>query len=156
IVATLGGLPSQPGTAQSIAAPPSHKPVNFIEIENINLVDEGILTEVAMGDLYIRGSDNVDAVSFLATTSPNVARVRVNAFQGHLTITGRTVVYGRGGNDNIQMGNFNHPAKFYGEEGDDYLTGYLQDDKLVGGFGRDRINARGREKQTRGGRPPRV
>ena len=39
------------------------------------------------------------------------------------------------------MGNFNHPAEFYGEEGDDYLAGFLANDKLVGGFGRDRINA---------------
>jgi len=39
------------------------------------------------------------------------------------------------------LGNFNHPAEFYGEEGDDYLAGYLASDKLVGGSGRDRINA---------------
>jgi fibronectin-binding autotransporter adhesin len=141
LVATLGSNPSAPGVAQSIAAPPSHKPVNFVEIENINLVDEGILTDVAMGDLYVRGSDNADSVSFLATADPNVPRVRVNAFQGYFTITGRTVVYGRGGNDVLQMGNFNHPAEFYGEEGDDYLAGYLASDKLVGGQGRDRINA---------------
>ena len=49
IVATLGGTPSQPGVAQSIAAPPSHRPVNFIEIEDINLVDRGILTDVRNG-----------------------------------------------------------------------------------------------------------
>src|SRR4029450_14132773 len=39
IVATLGGLPSQPGTAQSIAAPPSHKPGRFIEIQELNPVE---------------------------------------------------------------------------------------------------------------------
>jgi Ca2+-binding RTX toxin-like protein len=107
-----------------------------------------------MGDLYVRGSDNTDAVSFLAMSDPNVARVRVNAFQGTFTITGRAVVYGRGGNDNLQMGNFNHPAEFYGEEGDDFLTGYLAGDKLVGGLGRDRINASGGNNVVWGDRDP--
>ena len=133
IVATLGANTSLPGVAQSIATPPSHRPVTFIEIEDINLVDELILTEVQMGDLYIRGSNNPDAVSFLATTNPNVPRVRVNAFQGFFTVTRKVVVYGRGGNDNIQMGNFNHSLEAYGEEGDDYIAGYNQADKLVGG-----------------------
>ncbi|MCI0361063.1 MAG: hypothetical protein L0211_21500, partial [Planctomycetaceae bacterium] len=154
IVATLGGLPSQPGTAQSIAAPPSHRPVNFVEIESINLVDEGILTDVEMGDLYIRGSDNVDSVSFLATANPNVPRVRVNAFQGYFTVSRRAVVYGRGGNDYLQLGNFNHPAEFYGEEGDDYLAGFLANDKLVGGQGRDRLNASGGNNTVWGDRDP--
>jgi Ca2+-binding RTX toxin-like protein len=153
IVATLGGGPSQPGTAQSIAAPPSHRPVNFVEIEDIHLVDEGILTSVEMGDLYVRGSNNADAVSFLAA-APDVARVRVNAFQGYFTITRRAVVYGRGGNDYIQLGNFNHPAEFYGEEGDDYLAGYLAGDKLVGGLGRDRINASHGDNVVWGDRDP--
>jgi Ca2+-binding RTX toxin-like protein len=127
--------------AQSIAAPPSHRPVNFVEIEDINLVDGGILTDVEMGDLYIRGSNNADSVSFLATANPNVARVQVNAFQGYFAITRRVIVYARGGNDYLQLGNFNHPAEFYGGAGDDYLAGYLASDKLVGGQGRDRINA---------------
>jgi Ca2+-binding RTX toxin-like protein len=154
LVATLGASPSLPGVAQSIAAPPSHRPLNFVEIEDINLVDEGILTDVEMGDLYVRGSDAVDNVSFLAQSNPNVARVRVNAFQGYFTITRRAVVYGRGGNDYVQMGNFNHPAEFYGEEGDDYLTGYLADDKLVGGMGRDRINSSGGANVVWGDRDP--
>ncbi|MCI0358261.1 MAG: hypothetical protein L0211_07245, partial [Planctomycetaceae bacterium] len=139
IVTTLGNLPSQPGVAKSIAV--SHRPVNFIEIEDINLVDDGTLTNTQIGDLYVRGSNNVDAVSFLATADPNVARVRINTFQSNITITRRAIVYGRAGNDNLQMGDFNRIAEFYGEEGDDFLAGYLADDKLVGGFGRDRINA---------------
>jgi hypothetical protein len=142
-VATLGANPSLPGVAQSIATPPlvRHAPVNFLQIEDINLCDRGILTNVEMGDLFVRGTEGADNIQFFSTADPNVARTRINSYQNYFTITRRTVVYGLGGNDYILQGSFNKVAEFYGGDGDDYLQGYHGDDKLVGGAGRDRINA---------------
>jgi hypothetical protein len=142
-VATLGANPSLPGIAQSVANPPlvRHAPVTFQQIEDINLCDRGILTDVEMGDLYVRGTDGADNVQFFSTADPNVARTRINSYQNYFTVTRRTVVYALGGNDYIQQGSFNHVAEFYGGDGDDYLQGYNAGDKLVGGAGRDRINA---------------
>ncbi|MEX2177052.1 MAG: hypothetical protein WD872_22000 [Pirellulaceae bacterium] len=141
LVSTLGTAAAAGGLVQSIAGPPSHAPIHFAQIEDINLADGGILTGAQMGDLYVRGSDGTDSIQFAATADPNLTRVRVNSFQGYFPVTRRTVVYGRGGNDYLTQGNFNKSAEFYGEGGNDYLAGGVGDDLLVGGAGRDRINA---------------
>jgi hypothetical protein len=144
LLATAVG-PGQPSAVQTLGAAPSHQPVSWVEIEDLNLADRGVWTAVAMGDLYIRGSDAVDTISFLATRDPLVAGVRVNAFQGSFAVPGRIVVDARGGNDYVMMGSLNRPAEIYGGAGDDYLSGYLADDKLVGGPGRDRVHGGGGE-----------
>ena len=42
---------------------------------------------------------------------------------GYYTQPQNMIVYARGGNDNISMSNVTARAEFYGEAGDDFLTG---------------------------------
>ncbi len=46
-------------------------------------------------------------------------------------------------NDTITQANLTIPAEFYGEDGDDYISGATNNDWLVGGLGNDRINGSG-------------
>jgi fibronectin-binding autotransporter adhesin len=100
-----------------------------------------------MGDLYIRMTEGNDIVQFSRTNTPNVFRTRLNSLFLDLGATTKIVVYGRGGNDYIQMttatlaGGLPLKAEFYGEAGHDYLAGYTGDDLLVGGLGDDRLLA---------------
>jgi hypothetical protein len=127
-------------TIPGIATSGTTKTLTFTQIETIHLTDDSLLTNVEMGDLYIRGSTAVDIVQFSGQGDPNLSRTRVNNTMGYYTVTRRAVVYGRDGNDIITQGNFNHEAEFYGEGGDDQLTGFNLADLLVGGLGNDRIN----------------
>jgi hypothetical protein len=131
IVSTVSGLVKTTG----------YQNLNFSDIEAINVSDNGLLTRVQMGDLYVRGTENADTIQFSATVNPNLATTRVNSSIFQYAVTTKTIVYGRGGNDILQQGNLNKPAEFYGEAGDDYLAGYKFNDLLVGGDGNDRLLA---------------
>jgi Ca2+-binding RTX toxin-like protein len=113
--------------------------VNFRDIEAINLCDQDLLTRTEMGDLYVRTTENADVVQFSRTITPNLLRTRINSQFFNLLATTKTIVYGRGGNDNIQQTNVTLDAEFYGEEGNDYLSSYTGNDLLVGGLGDDRL-----------------
>jgi Ca2+-binding RTX toxin-like protein len=128
-VTTVGGIVTTTG----------YKNINFGTTEAINLCDQGTLTRIVMGDLYVRGTNGNDVITFGLTGTPNVASTRVNSFIFNLAVTLKTVAYGRGGNDQISQSNLNKPAEFYGEAGDDYLAGANFNDLLVGGAGYDRV-----------------
>lgn len=113
------------------------KSLAFGDIESLHLVDGGRLTRTAMGDLFVRGTEGPDTVTF-SPGGTNLARTRVNSAVYNLPVTTRTIAYGRGGNDNLQSG-LDLPAELYGEAGDDYLVGYRRADLLVGGMGNDRL-----------------
>jgi Ca2+-binding RTX toxin-like protein len=115
-------------------------PVEFFAIDDINLVDRGRLTEAAMGDAYVRGTNLPETFRFVPVHA-TMARVQIGAADRLLAIPGRAIVEALGGNDVVEMA-FPLPAIFYGGDGDDTLTGNSLADKLVGGAGRDRIDGR--------------
>lgn len=134
----------QPGTVNVISPTPVMAPVNWVEIEDINLVEQGLLTNVQMGDLYVRTTDINDVIQFArspATGLPHQVRLRLNSSLLYYSASHKTIVYGRGGIDQIQQANLTIPAEFYGEAGDDVLSGGSSNDWLVGGAGNDRLNA---------------
>jgi Ca2+-binding RTX toxin-like protein len=116
----------------------------FASIEDINLVENGEISTVQMGDLFLRGTNENDLVQFANaanSSDPLRTRLRFNAQPYfYFSLSGKTVVYGADGIDNITQANVNRPAHFFGEAGDDILAGALLDDLLVGGDGNDRIN----------------
>jgi fibronectin-binding autotransporter adhesin len=116
----------------------------FASIEDINLVENGEISTVQMGDLFLRGTNENDLVQFANaanSSDPLRTRLRFNAQPYfYFSLSGKTVVYGADGIDNITQANVNRPANFFGEAGDDILAGALLDDLLVGGDGNDRIN----------------
>ena len=122
------------------------QPLTWIEIEDINLVDQGKLTNVQMGDLFARTTPNPDLVQITTnptTLNPNQVRLRITATIGNYSASNKTIIYGGGMNDTITQANLTIPAEFYGEDGDDYLAGAMNNDWLVGGDGNDRINGSG-------------
>jgi Ca2+-binding RTX toxin-like protein len=142
LVLATSGSEGQSVLVQTLAAA-GHQPLRYAQIEQLGLADRGATTSVAMGDLYVRGSDATDIVQFLATQSPLATSLRLNAFAATLAVPGRVVVDAAGGNDYVLASAVSRPVEIYGGAGDDYLTGTAADDKLVGGPGRDRIYAAG-------------
>jgi Ca2+-binding RTX toxin-like protein len=137
IVSTFG-----PGTV----AAGGISPLMWSEIEDINLVDQGKLTNVQMGDLFARTTPSADFVQITRNptlTNPNQIRLRITASIGNYSASNKTIIYGGGLNDTITQANLTIPAEFYGEDGDDYLSGAMNNDWLVGGLGSDRINGSG-------------
>lgn len=124
--------------------------VRFTGIENIDLLDGGVLTNTEIGDFYLRGTNNADYIEFRSVAQVNpVFRVRVGNiyypsstgnFGPYTTATSKVYVYGRGGNDTITMYNTRLNGVIFGEAGDDVLTGGYGNDLLIGGQGNDRIN----------------
>ena len=134
VVSTFG-----PGTvvATGIA------PITWTQIENINLVDQGKLTNVQMGDLFARTTPNADLVQITRNPvagNPNQVRLRLTSTINNYSASNKTIIYAGGSNDNLTQSNLIIPAEFYGEDGDDYITGATNNDWLVGGTGNDRIN----------------
>jgi autotransporter-associated beta strand protein len=131
-----------PGTVNSVGI----QPLNWSQIEDMNLVDQAKLTNVQMGDLFARTTPAADLIQFTKNASagnPNQVRLRITATIGNYGASNKTIVYGGGLNDMITQANLNIPAEFYGEGGDDVLSGALNNDWLVGGLGNDRINGSG-------------
>jgi Ca2+-binding RTX toxin-like protein len=125
--------------------------VRFTGIENIDVLDGGVLTNTAIGDFYLRGVDGApDYIEFRSAAQVNPTfRVRVGntyypsstgEFGPYMTATGKVYVYGRGGNDTITMFNTRVDAVIFGEAGNDVITGGYGNDLLIGGQGDDRLN----------------
>ncbi|ADB16009.1 autotransporter-associated beta strand repeat protein [Pirellula staleyi DSM 6068] len=122
----------------------THATVTFTTIEDLNLADDGEMTSATINDIYIRGTNGNDTIQFAranTTLEPSRTRVQIGSSYTYHNVPGKTLVYGRGGNDIINQSNLQIPAEFYGEAGDDFLTGSFNNDLLVGGLGNDRINA---------------
>jgi fibronectin-binding autotransporter adhesin len=122
------------------------QPLNWVEIEDINLVDQAKLTNVQMGDLFARTTPTSDFIQLTqngTSGNPSQVRLRITASIGNYSASNKTIVYGGGLNDTITQSNLTIPAEFYGEGGDDVLSGAMNNDWLVGGLGSDRINGSG-------------
>lgn len=119
-------------------------------IEDIDLYDGGVLTNTAIGDFYLRATDNADYIQFVSAAQVNpVFRIRIGNtyyptsggnYGPYTTGLSKIFVYGRGGVDTINMYNTRLNAAFFGEAGDDIITGGYGNDLLVGGDGNDRLN----------------
>ena len=119
------------------------QPLTWSQIEDINLVDQGKLTNVQMGDLFARTTPSADFIQMTRSdtlANPNRVRLRITAFSGDFSASNKTIIYGGGQNDNITQANLTIPAEIYGEGGDDIISGATNNDWLVGGDGNDRIN----------------
>jgi Ca2+-binding RTX toxin-like protein len=133
-----------PGT---VVAPGSGiQPLTWTQIEDINVVDQGLLTNVQMGDLFARATPGQDLIQITRNptlTNPNQIRLRIGGSIGNYSASNKTIMYGGAGNDTLTQSNLTIPAEFYGEAGDDYLTGAMNNDWLAGGADNDRINGSG-------------
>jgi Ca2+-binding RTX toxin-like protein len=136
------------GQVLSLGSMPAHDPFYFNGIEDVNLFDGGKLTDTAVGDLYLRSTNdntNDNILFYKGYTSPNDVLVRFNnrpASAIPFLPTHRLIAYGRGGSDRIELNytvGANRGAEFFGEDGNDYLTGSLSADVLVGGAGNDQL-----------------
>ena len=134
VVSTFG-----PGTVVAVGI----APITWSQIEDINLVDQGKLTNVQMGDLFARTTPNPDLIQITrnpTALNPNQVRLRLTGTIGNYSASNKTIMYSGGMNDTLTQSNLLIPAEFYGEAGDDYITGATNNDWLVGGIGNDRIN----------------
>lgn len=119
------------------------QPLTWTQIEDINLIDQGKLTNVQLGDLFARSTPAADFVQITlnaTVANPHQVRLRLATTLGNYSASSKTIIYGGGGNDTITQSNLTIPAEFYGEAGDDVLSGATNNDWLVGGLGNDRIN----------------
>ena len=123
--------------------------VRFTGIENVDVLDNGVLADTEIGDFFLRGTAGPDYILFVSAAQVNPTfRVRVGnvyypstgGFGPYMTATGQVYVYGGGGNDTISMYNTRLDGVLFGEGGDDILTGGYGNDLLIGGQGNDRLN----------------
>ena len=133
------GTPSASPLSTLIAS--GIKPFSYRLIEDLDLYDGGSQTVAQNGDVYVRGSIGTDTIQI--SGSGNEAQVRVNSFLGNFTVPGRTVVHARAGNDTVNQNNYPHTALFFGEDGNDTLTGGTVSDRLYGGKGNDTLQGNG-------------
>lgn len=160
----IGGLPNTTPVIVSTSSPGTLvtnliQPLTWTEIEDMNLADQQKLTNMQMGDLFARttpGPDLVQITQDPTLQNPNQLRLRISATIGNYSATNKTVVYGGAGNDSLTQANLTIPAEFYGEAGDDYLTGAMNNDWLVGGLGSDRINGSGGDNVIWGDNAPTI
>jgi Ca2+-binding RTX toxin-like protein len=119
-------------------------PTNWTQIEDMNLVDQGKLTNVQMGDLFGRTTPGADLIQITRNptqANPNQVRLRINSTLTNYSASGKTIIYSGGHNDTITQSDLTIPAEFYGEDGNDNISGAIGNDWLVGGTGNDRIVA---------------
>jgi Ca2+-binding RTX toxin-like protein len=121
----------------------------FDAIEDIDLYDGGQLTNVSIGDLYVRGTTAAENyVFYRGYYGPNDVLLKINTtlinpnLQSPYLPVNAIVVYSRDGNDSIDynftLGSQVH-VEFHGEGGDDILNGGPLNDILVGGGGNDTL-----------------
>ena len=121
----------------------SIQPLTWTQIEDLNLVNQGVLTETQTGDVFGRGTAAADLLQATLNTSSGGAtniRIRMNVTVRDVAVYGKTVMYAGDGNDTLTQSNVPLPAAFYGEGGHDYLSGATNNDWLSGGLGDDQIN----------------
>ena len=96
-------------------------------------------------DLYVGGSHRNDMIR-ITTASGGRIQVSMGAIRGTFTVDGTIYVYGRGGDDQIQLtAGVNLDAVLDGGLGNDRLSSGSGNDILLGGAGRDSLaGGRGR------------
>jgi Ca2+-binding RTX toxin-like protein len=141
LVSTAGGLAQTTGYGDVV----------FSQFKGILLRDQGVLTSVGLGDLYIRGTQGDDIIEVGPAATTPLVRVRINDRLETLPVTTRTVIVGRGGNDALAQVGVGLPVELRGDGGDDSLTGDSGHDVLLGGEGRDMLNGHGGDDYLAGG-----
>ncbi|WP_425619265.1 PA14 domain-containing protein [Anatilimnocola sp. NA78] len=128
-------------TTGGVATSASHGNVNFVDIEDINLVDENIVAPIQMGDFYLRAGSANDfiVVSSLDHSNPGRVRLRFNSTFQDLQLSRSLVINSGDGNDYITHSNVTLPANYFGGGGDDYIAGGVGNDLIVGGLGSDTL-----------------
>ena len=120
--------------------------VNWTSIETWTLT--ALQQTVPNGTLYVQGEAVAsDLIAFTETTGgvPSNATMNVrvgNTVYGPYPAINQLLSDGRGGTDKITIETSNLtqiPATFYGQAGDDYLSGAKGNDILEGGIGNDTI-----------------
>ncbi|QDU31658.1 Hemolysin, chromosomal [Anatilimnocola aggregata] len=117
-------------------------PFSWVSIEDLNLVDNGKLTGVQIGDVFGRGTTGNDLMQISANATaalPHQVRVRIGGAIMNYNVPGKAVLYGGNGVDTMSQTTAKIPAVFYGEAGNDSLAGGSNNDWLVGGDGNDQI-----------------
>ncbi|WP_425616767.1 autotransporter-associated beta strand repeat-containing protein [Anatilimnocola sp. NA78] len=143
-------ITSIPNTAPVVVAAGSSgvlnsagQPVAWSEIEDLNLVDQGKLTNVQVGDLFARTTSANDLIQFSRNNTvaqPHRVRLRINSTFGDYNVSNKTIVYAGDGADYVTQANLTVSAEFYGEGGNDLLYGATNNDWLVGGLDNDSVN----------------
>ncbi len=158
----LSGLPSASAlvlpTASGTVAIGSFQPLNYQQIEDLNLIMNNQLVNVQMGDTFVRGTGGQDLVQFMKNTTfgsdPAATRVRVNLLVVDFLLTGKSFTVAGASADYVTLSNVTQPAEVYGEGGDDYISGGMANDFLVGGLGADLINGSGGDNVIYGDNAP--
>lgn len=158
----LSGLPTTTAlvlpTASGIVPVAGYSPLNYAQIEDMNLIINNTLINVQMGDTFVRGTSGQDLIQFMQNSrpgvDPNSARVRVNLLVVDFVLTGKSYTVAGAANDYITQSNILNPAEMYGEGGDDYISGGEGNDFIVGGLGNDQENAGGGDNVLYGDNAP--
>lgn len=116
-------------------------PVAWLSIEDVDISGIPDVPVINIGDVFALGSAANEPIILSKGPGPNDIKVRIGGLMSPpLQPTGKIVVHGGDGVDNMNASNVTLPVEFFGQGGDDYLSGGVANDLLVGGTGSDRIN----------------
>jgi hypothetical protein len=120
---------------------PGRAAVTWQSIEDVDIIGVPQLPDINIGDVYALGTSGNDLIVLSRGPGPGQIKVRIGGFQTQpLSPTGKVVVHGGDGIDQLNASNLTLPVELFGQGGDDYITGAAGNDLLVGGLGNDRIN----------------
>ncbi|MFK7820382.1 MAG: SdrD B-like domain-containing protein [Planctomycetaceae bacterium] len=102
------------------------------------------LSQIIAGDMYIGGTANNDKIVVVESRGGTFAKINSRRTgKADLSNDARVVVYGGDGDDAIRASNrLNRDVWFFGQQGNDRLSGGRRDDRLDGGDGHDWISAK--------------
>jgi Ca2+-binding RTX toxin-like protein len=119
--------------------------VSLPATQTIVIKSAGILpdpTDSTKTALYIGGTNGNDTIKVIQHGKTGNYEVTINGqSKGTFSPTGRIIIFGQAGNDDISVPNsVTLPVEMYGGDGNDRLSGGAGDDLLVGGLGNDDLS----------------
>ena len=118
--------------------------VSLPATKTITIKAAGILpdpTDSTKTALYVGGTNGDDTIRVIQHGKTGDYEVTLNGqSKGTFSPTGRIIIFGQAGNDNISVPNsITLPVEMYGGDGNDTLSGGAGNDILVGGAGTDQL-----------------
>jgi autotransporter-associated beta strand protein len=106
----------------------------------ISIQESGPTVIVNGGELIVTGTGNADSI-VVTPVSPGVVQVRTDAGTANYPVSTQLTINSGEGNDYVTVEGVTVPTTINLGGGDDYASSGAQDDTIIGGLGRDQINA---------------
>ncbi|WP_254508483.1 lamin tail domain-containing protein [Anatilimnocola floriformis] len=106
--------------------------------------EPGTSVSAVGGDLFVTGTPGDDMI-IVSKSATNQVIVRTQFGAGYYPLTNQLFINAREGNDTVTVSSLTNPTTIDLAAGNDYASGSMANDTIIGGDGADQINASGGE-----------